>query len=98
MCFNYLGEWNKTRSSLHNNFAFHGRFNLQIKNFLGRSRISHPDIICYFMEHAIHKCTYHTLDVTHTLGQVWAKFYTQILHQFVISSLPKSQQTLPFKS
>jgi hypothetical protein len=70
MYFNYLRECNKTSSSLHNNFAFHGRFTLQIKNFLRRSRISRLDIVCYFMEHAIHKCTYNTLDVTHTLGQV----------------------------
>jgi hypothetical protein len=39
---------------------------LKLKTSLPKSRISHLDLVCYFMEHAIHKCTYNTLDVTHT--------------------------------
>jgi hypothetical protein len=35
----------------------------KLKTCLPRSRISHLDIVCYFMEHAIHTCTYNTLDV-----------------------------------
>jgi hypothetical protein len=65
MCFNYLGGFNETSSSLHNRPFMVGS-TFKLKTSLPRSRISHLDIVCYFMEHAIHKCTYNTLDVTHT--------------------------------